>query len=250
MAVSPLHDWKSPACTSRCERRLAVPVGKRHPEWEERHDLDGHHRWGAANVAAGAATVVRSGPLTFDWGCHEARVGGVAVHLSPTERRLLCVLLNAMPRIVTRDDLLYDVWGSEYAGAYQLLRVVLHRLRARLGAAGRLIESEEGYGYRIAEHPSCRPAEFTVRVPWIVRLPKGAGPGKRQRHLLTLLRNNDGPLATADIAATFYGTTNRDTVDAARQVAVRLRERGHPVVIERGASGHWCDGSVRLGVAP
>ena len=81
-------------------------------------------------------------------------VRGREVSLSPAEYRLL-VLLAAHPgAVLDRDDLLEAVWGPAYRGQYNMLRVVIWRLRRKLGETAsnsRYILTHRGTGYMLAE---------------------------------------------------------------------------------------------------
>jgi two-component system phosphate regulon response regulator PhoB len=54
-------------------------------------------------------------------------------------------------RVLTRERLLDEVWGSEITVTSRTIDTHLKRLREKLGAAGDLIETVRGVGYRFAE---------------------------------------------------------------------------------------------------
>jgi two-component system OmpR family response regulator len=115
----------------------------------------------ASRATAGAAdehTVLRAGDLELDesrWTVHRA---GVPVELSPTEFRLLAYLMRHQGRVLTRAQLLENVWGWDYAGQSQIVETYVSYLRHKLDPLGPpLIHTQRGIGY------SLRPA--------------GAGPG-------------------------------------------------------------------------
>ena len=101
--------------------------------------------------ASGAATAdrVSVGPISIDRAAHEVRVGGAAIELTPTEYRLLLLLVERRGRVQERAALLESVW--EAAPDVQTRTVDMHvqRLRAKLGPAGDLIETVRGFGYRL-----------------------------------------------------------------------------------------------------
>lgn len=82
-----------------------------------------------------------------------ARVdGGEPLRLTPREWDLLAALARAgAGRVVTQRQLLTAVWGPAHAEDAQYLRVYVGHLRQKLGAAGRLIRTEPGVGYRFGE---------------------------------------------------------------------------------------------------
>jgi two-component system phosphate regulon response regulator PhoB len=115
-------------------------------------------RVGAAGTGAGDHIVI--GPLAIDCDAHVVRVSGAPVELTPTEFKLLLTLAERRGRVQARAHLLQTVW--EAAPDIQTRTVDMHvqRLRAKLGAAGDLIETVRGFGYRL-------------------RAPQGAGGGGR-----------------------------------------------------------------------
>jgi two-component system KDP operon response regulator KdpE len=79
-------------------------------------------------------------------------VGGRAVHLTPTEYKLLTVLIRSGGNVVTHRQLLKEVWGVSFAEHTHYLRVFMAQLRHKLEAdAGRprYLLTEPGVGYRI-----------------------------------------------------------------------------------------------------
>ncbi|HVZ77361.1 MAG TPA: response regulator [Gemmatimonadaceae bacterium] len=102
-----------------------------------------------AASSAGPGDTVTVGPVTIDRGAHRVRVDGQDVELTPTEYRLLLLLYERRGRVQSRSHLLETVW--EAAPDIQTRTVDMHvqRLRTKLGAAGELIETVRGFGYRL-----------------------------------------------------------------------------------------------------
>ena len=96
-----------------------------------------------------SADVLRIGALQIDRGAHRVAVEGHDVELTPTEYRLLVTLAERRGRVQARGHLLETVW--EAAPDIQTRTVDMHvqRLRTKLGAAGDLIETVRGFGYRL-----------------------------------------------------------------------------------------------------
>ncbi|HVE78115.1 MAG TPA: response regulator transcription factor [Gemmatimonadaceae bacterium] len=103
-------------------------------------------RVGAAHAPG---DVLRAGPIHIDRAAHVVTVDGAAVELTPTEYKLLLTLAERRGRVQARTHLLETVW--EAAPDIQTRTVDMHvqRLRAKLGAAGELIETVRGFGYRL-----------------------------------------------------------------------------------------------------
>jgi two-component system phosphate regulon response regulator PhoB len=97
----------------------------------------------------GAGRRARGGPVRIDRGALTVDVDGRRVDLTPTEYKLLVTLAERRGRVQARSHLLETVW--EAAPDIQTRTVDMHvqRLRAKLGAAGELIETVRGFGYRL-----------------------------------------------------------------------------------------------------
>ncbi|MED5618951.1 response regulator [Ideonella sp. BN130291] len=103
---------------------------------------------------APAVTRYERDGLLVDLAAHRVSLHGQAVHLTPTEFKLLARLVRSAGRVVTHRQLLCDVWGAEYTGHTHYLRLYMGQLRAKLEAdpaePQRLL-TEPGVGYRLAE---------------------------------------------------------------------------------------------------
>lgn len=102
-------------------------------------------------AAEGSRTVAGVGDITLDRLTHEVRVRGAIVHLTSIEYRLLEELMQQPGRVLPHRYLLDRVWGAEYLGDGHYLKVVVRRLRQKLGdnaAQPRYIQTEWGIGYR------------------------------------------------------------------------------------------------------
>ncbi len=87
--------------------------------------------------------------LLIDRDSHRVSVDDRPVELTPTEYKLLLLLAERRGRVQGRSHLLQTVW--EAAPDIQTRTVDMHvqRLRSKLGAAGDMIETVRGFGYRI-----------------------------------------------------------------------------------------------------
>jgi two-component system OmpR family response regulator len=99
---------------------------------------------------AGAGQPLRVADLELDedrWTVHR---GGVAVDLSPTEFRLLAYLMRHQGRVLTRAQILENVWGWDYAGQSQIVETYVSYLRRKLDPLGTpLIYTQRGVGYSL-----------------------------------------------------------------------------------------------------
>jgi len=105
----------------------------------------------SASVPAAAPKVLRIGALAIDGDRHLVTVNGDAVTLTGTEYKLLQTLAERRGRLQSRDTLLQDVWGYNYLGDTRTVDTHITRLRTKLGAAGDLIQTVRGFGYKLEE---------------------------------------------------------------------------------------------------
>ncbi len=97
------------------------------------------------------AAVYRGAHLVADFDAVAIAVDGAAVKLTRREFELLRYLVDNRNRVLSRDRLLERVWGYAHVIETRSVDVHVGRLRAKLGAAGRHIETVVGLGYRFAE---------------------------------------------------------------------------------------------------
>jgi two-component system KDP operon response regulator KdpE len=107
-------------------------------------------------VPTDARPVVRTADFTVDLMAMLVHRGGEQVHLTPTEWRLLEVLVRNEGKLVAQRRLLQDVWGPAYEKETNYLRVYLAQLRRKLEpnpAQPRYFITEAGVGYRFVASP-------------------------------------------------------------------------------------------------
>jgi two-component system KDP operon response regulator KdpE len=93
------------------------------------------------------------GDVTVDLAAREARTAaGASLHLTPLEFRLLACLAHGQGLVVTRDQLLRDVWGPDRMDDTRGLRAYVKALRQKLepdAQRPRYLLTEPGLGYRL-----------------------------------------------------------------------------------------------------
>jgi two-component system KDP operon response regulator KdpE len=92
------------------------------------------------------------GDLRVDMAHRQVFVGAQEVHLTPIEYKLLLILIQNAGKVVTRRQLLHDVWGAAYTDETHYLRVYMGQLRHKLEAdptRPRYLITEPGVGYRL-----------------------------------------------------------------------------------------------------
>jgi two-component system KDP operon response regulator KdpE len=95
--------------------------------------------------------IIHFGDLEVDLAGHVVKQRGSEVRLSPTEFALLEQLLTHPGKVLTHRLLLQKIWGPEYGGEAEYLRVYINRLRQKLEpdpANPRYLVTEPGVGYR------------------------------------------------------------------------------------------------------
>ena len=90
----------------------------------------------AAGPSETASSLEFGYPLSLDENIYEARLNGTTLPTSATEFRLLSLLVKNTPQVVNRTELLIRVWGPEYTGDPNVLRLYIHSLRRKIDDAG------------------------------------------------------------------------------------------------------------------
>jgi two-component system, OmpR family, alkaline phosphatase synthesis response regulator PhoP len=98
-----------------------------------------------------APIVYRGKHLVADFDAIAISVDGAAVKLTRREFELLKHLVENKNRVLSRDRLLERVWGYDRFIETRSVDVHVGRLRGKLGAAGKQIETVVGLGYRFIE---------------------------------------------------------------------------------------------------
>jgi two-component system phosphate regulon response regulator PhoB len=98
-----------------------------------------------------ASEVLERGSIALDTERHRCSVDQVEVILTAKEFRLLEALMSRPGRVLSRQRLLDEVWGSDITVTERTIDTHLKRLREKLGPAGDLIETVRGVGYRFAD---------------------------------------------------------------------------------------------------
>lgn len=108
---------------------------------------------GRRATAESEEPTVRFGDITVDLAAHTVARSAGPVRLTPTEWRILEVLVRNPRRLVTKHFLLSSVWGPGYEKEDGYLRLYLAQLRKKLEpepARPRYLLTEPGMGYRFS----------------------------------------------------------------------------------------------------
>jgi len=92
-----------------------------------------------------------AGNIAINYASREVYLAGGQVKLTPIEYKLLYQLTRNAGHVLLHDDLLTKIWGPEYLGELDYLRIYIRRLREKLESnpqQPRHILTERGIGYR------------------------------------------------------------------------------------------------------
>lgn len=90
------------------------------------------HRSSAAETPAPASNVLRAGGLVLEPSSYTVTMNNQPINLTKKEFDLLKYLMSHKGEAVTRDALLTDVWGYDYAGDTNVVDVYIRYLRHKI----------------------------------------------------------------------------------------------------------------------
>lgn len=97
---------------------------------------------------AAPADLIVLGDLTLDPAGHEVRRGGTLIDLSPTEFRLLHYLMNNSGTVLSKAQILVNVWDYAYDGSENVVEQYIGYLRRKIDdSSAPLIHTKRGVGY-------------------------------------------------------------------------------------------------------
>jgi DNA-binding response OmpR family regulator len=94
---------------------------------------------------------LKAGPLAIDTSKHEVTIDGDPIKLTLTEFKLLCALVGARGRVLTRDQLMDKAMGADVFVTDRAIDVHVTSIRKKLGKASWLVHTVRGVGYRLRE---------------------------------------------------------------------------------------------------
>lgn len=95
------------------------------------------------------SSILTVGSITIDPERHLVAVDGAEIVVTGTEFKLLHTLAQRLGRLQSRDLLLRDVWGYNFVEDTRTVDTHITRLRTKLGAAGEMIKTVRGFGYKM-----------------------------------------------------------------------------------------------------
>ena len=107
-----------------------------------------------AEAVTGAGALFTFGDVRIDLSLRTVHKGGVAVHLTPIEYRLLGLLITNAGKVLTHRQILREVWGPAHSEDGHYVRVYMGHLRQKLEddpAQPKHILTETAVGYRLVQ---------------------------------------------------------------------------------------------------
>lgn len=101
-------------------------------------------------------TIVELPGLTINYISRITEVGGKEVNLTPKEYALLWLLSNSPEQVFTREQLLYQIWDSNYYGSPSVVTSLVKRLREKIEpdvVNPYYIRTIHGVGYKLGVKP-------------------------------------------------------------------------------------------------
>lgn len=99
----------------------------------------------------GEERTLSAGGVHIDPEAHIVTVDGERVELTYKEFELLRLFLSHPGTAFTREQLMEQVWGTDYCGETRTVDMHIRTLRQKLGAYGGMIETVRGVGYRLED---------------------------------------------------------------------------------------------------
>ncbi|MDT3345559.1 response regulator transcription factor [Microbacterium aquilitoris] len=101
-------------------------------------------------AAAAAETRLRVGDLTLDEETYEVVRGGIPIKLTAKEFDLLRYLMQNQRRVLSRSQILDQVWSYDFGGTSSVVEIYISYLRKKIDSLGEpLIHTVRGVGYTI-----------------------------------------------------------------------------------------------------
>jgi two-component system, OmpR family, KDP operon response regulator KdpE len=102
----------------------------------------------------GNDSVIRAGPIEINLADCSGSIDGNRLVLGPKEYLVLKVLAQHVGKVVTRQQIMKEVWGDPHLDDTHYLRIVVRKLRKKIEvdpARPRILLTELGIGYRLMQ---------------------------------------------------------------------------------------------------
>jgi two-component system phosphate regulon response regulator PhoB len=105
----------------------------------------------SGNEPVQASMLVILGEILIDTERHRVISSDTEIDLTSTEFKLLLHLVERRGRVISRDQLLQNVWSYNEVGDTRTVDTHITRLRSKLGPSGEQVKTVRGFGYKIEE---------------------------------------------------------------------------------------------------
>ena len=95
--------------------------------------------------------IIKSGKLEINLNSHTVMADGKRVELTLKEYEILCLLMENLGKVFTRDQILNKIWKTDYIGESRTVDVHIGTLRTKIGCCGEYIKTVRGVGYRMED---------------------------------------------------------------------------------------------------
>jgi len=116
----------------------------------------------AAGTRVAARIVFTAGDLEVDMTKRVAHLRGELIKLTRTEYELLAYLINNIGKVLSHNEILQNVWGPEYGGESEYVRVFIGQLRRKIEddpSNPQFIVTVPRIGYRFVSPDQPQPKE-------------------------------------------------------------------------------------------
>lgn len=96
-----------------------------------------------------APKILCMGDLELNMEEHTVFAGGEHIVLTLKEYEMLALFMNHPGRVYTRDQILEQIWETDYAGETRTVDVHIGTLRTKLGNCGQYLRTVRGVGYKM-----------------------------------------------------------------------------------------------------
>lgn len=100
-------------------------------------------------IANDKAIILRAGKLELNMSNHTVSAAGERIELTLKEYEILRLFMKNPGKVYTRDQLLAQIWDSDYSGETRTVDVHIGTLRTKLKECGKYIETVRGVGYKM-----------------------------------------------------------------------------------------------------
>lgn len=96
----------------------------------------------------GNSQEITKGVISFFVDQHKVTIDDKTIEFSQTEFQLLYYMAENEGMVLSRDQILYKIWGFDYEGTERTVDTHMNRIRNKMGIASDYIKTVRGFGYK------------------------------------------------------------------------------------------------------